>query len=226
MAEARRKEITSQDNYIWLLLALLVLFFASALAAQMDLEILARLTSISLTGIILVAVWSVEKNRFPFSSRIGVTVLFVLLEGGEFLLESHHLGTVQMISLLLFTMGTIVLASRQVLMTGSVDGNKIVGSICIFLLLGIVWAEAYLLVERLFPGSIPALSGDNWRAHVQDALYFSYVSLTTLGYGDISPVQPLARYLAYMEAVTGQFYVAIVIASLIGGRVSGDTREA
>ena len=225
MAEARRKEITSQDNYIWLLLALLVLFFASALAAQMDLEILARLTSISLTGIILVAVWSVEKNRFPFSSRIGVTVLFVLLEGGEFLLESHHLGTVQMISLLLFTMGTIVLASRQVLMTGSVDGNKIVGSICIFLLLGIVWAEAYLLVERLFPGSIPALSGDNWRAHVQDALYFSYVSLTTLGYGDISPVQPLARYLAYMEAVTGQFYVAIVIASLIGGRVSGDTRR-
>lgn len=226
MAEARRKEITSQDNYIWLLLALLVLFFASALAAQMDLEILARLTSISLTGIILVAVWSVEKNRFPFSSRIGVTVLFVLLEGGEFLLESHHLGTVQMISLLLFTMGTIVLASRQVLMTGSVDGNKIVGSICIFLLLGIAWAEAYLLVERLFPGSIPALSGDDWRAHVQDALYFSYVSLTTLGYGDISPVQPLARYLAYMEAVTGQFYVAIVIASLIGGRVSGDTREA
>ena len=226
MSEVRRKEITKQDNYIWLLLALLVLFFASALAAQMDLRILARLTSISLTGIILVAVWSVEKNRFPFSSRIGVTVLFVLLEGGEFLLESHHLGTVQMISLLLFTMGTIVLASRQVLMTGSVDGNKIVGSICIFLLLGIAWAEAYLLVERLFPGSIPALSGDDWRAHVQDALYFSYVSLTTLGYGDISPVQPLARYLAYMEAVTGQFYVAIVIASLIGGRVSGDTREA
>lgn len=226
MAEARLKEIMKQDNYIWLLLALLVLFFASALASQMDLRILARLTAISLTGIILVAVWSVEKHRFPFSSRIGVTILFVLLEGVEILLESYHLGTLQIISLLLFSVGTIVLASRQVLMTGSVDANKIVGSICIFLLLGIAWAEAYLLVERLFPGSIPALSGDNWRAHVEEALYFSYVSLTTLGYGDISPAQPLARYLAYMEAVTGQFYVAIVIASLIGGKVSGDTREA
>lgn len=226
MAEARLKEIMKQDNYFWLLLALLVLFFASALASQMDLRILARLTAISLTGIILVAVWSVEKHRFPFSSRIGVTILFVLLEGVEILLESYHLGTLQIISLLLFSVGTIVLASRQVLMTGSVDANKIVGSICIFLLLGIAWAEAYLLVERLFPGSIPALSGDNWRAHVEEALYFSYVSLTTLGYGDISPAQPLARYLAYMEAVTGQFYVAIVIASLIGGKVSGDTREA
>lgn len=225
MAKARFKKISKQDNYYWLLLALLVLFFSGALAAQMGLDVLTRITAISLTVVVLVAVWSVEKHRFPFSSRVGVTILFILLEGGEFLLESYHMGTLQMISLLLFTVGALVLASRQVLMTGAVDANKIVGSICIYLLMGIAWAEAYLLVERLFPGSIPALSGENWRAHVQDALYFSYVSLTTLGYGDISPVQPLARYLAYMQAVTGQFYVAIVIASLIGGRMTGDTRE-
>jgi voltage-gated potassium channel len=225
MTKAHFKEITQRDNYFWLLLALLVLFFASALAAQMEMRLLARLTAVSLTGIILVAVWSVEKHRFPFSSRVGVTIVFVLLEGSEFFLEIYHLGTLQMISLLLFTVGTIVLSSRQVLMTGSVDANKIVGSICIFLLMGIAWAEAYLLVERFFPGSIPALSGDSWRAHLEGALYFSYVSLTTLGYGDISPAQPLARYLAYMEAVTGQFYVAIVIASLIGGSVSGATRQ-
>jgi hypothetical protein len=224
MARAHAKKITAVDNYYWLLAALLVLFFASALAAQMDLRILARITAISLTAIVLVAVWSVHQHRFPFSSRLGVTALFLLMEGGGMLLEHHHLGTAHMVCLLVFTIGSIVLASRQVLMTGSVDSNKIVGAICIFMLMGIAWAVAYLLVERLFPGSLPGLSGENWRNHVLDALYFSFVSLTTLGYGDISPAQPLARYLTYMQAVTGQFYVAIVIASLIGGRMESDNR--
>lgn len=141
------------------------------------------------------------------------------------MLEYYHLGTLQIVLLLLFTVGTIVVASRQVLLTGAVDFNKIIGSICIYLLIGMAWAVAYLLVERLFPGSVPALSGDHWREHVQDALYFSYVTLTTLGYGDISSTQPLARYLAYMQAIVGQFYVAIVVASLIGARMSGDSRE-
>lgn len=225
MAKAHMKKITEQDNYYWLLLALLVLLFASALGTQMGLEVLTRITAILFTAIVLVAVWSMEQHRFPFSSRVGVTVLFVLLEGSEFILGDYHLGTLQLVSLLLFMVGTITVACRQVLMTGSVDANKIVGAICIYLLMGMAWAMAYLLVERLFPGSIPALSGDHWRPHVQDALYFSYVSLTTLGYGDMSPVQPLARYLAYMQAVTGQFYVAIVIASLIGGRMSSQTAE-
>ena len=118
-----------------------------------------------------------------------------------------------------------MIASRQVLLTGAVDSNKIVGSICIFLMMGVAWAVTYLLLERMFPGSIPGLSGENWRHHVQDALYFSYVSLTTLGYGDISPAQPLARYLAYMQAVVGQFYVAIVVASLVGAVMASDKRD-
>ena len=88
------------------------------------------------------------------------------------------------------------------------------------MLMGIGWALAYLLVENLFPGSIPPLSGENWRYEVQEAVYFSYVSLTTLGFGDISPIQPLARYLTFMQAIVGQFYIAIVVASLIGARLS------
>lgn len=220
-----KKVISQQDNYVWLLLALFIFFFLGALAAQLDMEILGRLTAMALTAIILVAVWSMEQDRFPFSSRVALTLMFVMVEGGELLFESFHLGTVQLLSLLVFSVVTIIMASRQVLLTGAVDSNKIVGAICIYLLMGIAWAEAYLLVERLFPGSIPALSGENWRHHVEDALYFSYITLTTLGYGDISPAQPLARYLAYIQAVVGQFYIAIVVASLIGAKMSDDSRE-
>jgi voltage-gated potassium channel len=221
-----KRVITRRGNYVWLLVALLILFFLGSLAAQLDMVILGRVTAISLTAIILVAVWSVEQHRFPFSSKVGVTLIFVMVEGGETLFDYYHLGTVQLVSLLVFTVVTIIMASRQVLLTGAVDSNKIVGAICIYLLMGVAWAEAYLLVERIFPGSIPALSGENWRHHVDGALYFSYITLTTLGYGDISPMQPLARYLAYMQAVVGQFYIAIVVASLIGAKMSDDQRAA
>jgi voltage-gated potassium channel len=225
MVKTRKKRITTADNYIWLLLAMLVLFFSGAAAEQLGLHHLSRLTAMALMAVVLVAVWSLERDRWPFSSRVGVTLLFIIVEGANIMLDHYHLGTVQIALLLLFTVGTIVVACRQVLLTGAVDFNKIIGSICIYLLMGMAWAEAYLLVERIFPGSVPELSGANWREHVQDALYFSYISLTTLGYGDISPAQPLARYLAYMQAIVGQFYVAIVVASLIGARMSGDSRD-
>ena len=225
MVKTRKKRITTTGNYIWLLLAMLVLFFCGAVTDQLDLYYLTRLMAMALMAVVLVAVWSLEQDRWPFSSRVAVTLLFIVVEGADFMLEYYHLGTLQIVLLLLFTVGIIVVASRQVLLTGAVDFNKIIGSICIYLLIGMAWAVAYLLVERLFPGSVPALSGDHWREHVQDALYFSYVTLTTLGYGDISSTQPLARYLAYMQAIVGQFYVAIVVASLIGARMSGDSRE-
>jgi voltage-gated potassium channel len=225
MVNTGKKRISRTDNYIWLLLAMLVLFFCGAVTGQLELHYVTRLMGMALMAVVLIAVWSLEQDRWPFSSRVGVTLLFIVVEVADYMLDYYHLGTLQVLLLLLFTVGTIVVASRQVLLTGAVDFNKIIGSICIYMLMGLAWAEAYLLVERLFPGSVPALSGDNWREYVQEALYFSYVTLTTLGYGDISATQPLARYLAYMQAIVGQFYVAIVVASLIGARMSSDSRE-
>lgn len=227
MSKAQKKSrISKADNYYWLFVALLVLFFAGSLAAELGLEILGRLMAVSLTFIVLVAVWSLEQHRVPFSSRILVTLLFILIEGSELFFAHFNLSTLQLVSVLAFSVGTIIVACRQVLLTGGIDFNKIVGAICIYLLMGVAWAEGYLLIERLFPGSIPALSGDNWRHHVDDALYYSYVTLTTLGFGDIVPVKPLARYFTYLQAMVGQFYIAIVVASLIGAKMSDDKREA
>lgn len=214
------RRLSKDDNYIWLLAALLLLFFGGALADQLDNGLLRRFTGFSITAVLLVAVWSLERGRFPFSSRVGITLLFIAIEGSEFLFERLDMTTVHLTVMLLFSILTIAVASRQVLLTGAVDGNKIIGAICIYLLMGLSWAIAYLLVENIFPGSIPALADESWRRGLQEAVYFSYVSLTTLGFGDISPIQPLARCLTYLQAIAGQFYVAIVVASLIGARMS------
>jgi voltage-gated potassium channel len=213
-------KITASDNYFWLLIALLVLFFFSALFEQLGSELLSRLMGVMLTTIILVAVWSIERLSHQLFSRVGITVLLLIIVAAEYIFEHYSMALLQLITILGFTVATIVIASKQVLLSGSVDGNKIIGAICIYMFLAIAWAMGYLLVEQVFPGSLPALEGADWRQDMQKAVYYSFVTITTLGFGDISPAQPLARYLTYLEAVTGQFYIAILVASLIGVRLS------
>ncbi len=212
--------MSSQDNFFWLLVSLLVLFFLSALFEQFDSDALARLTGFFLTAIVLVAVWSMEQKFRSLYSRVGITLLLIAIVSLELVFDHYGLAIFQLVILLCFFTLTIVFACRQVLLSGSVDFNKIVGAICIYVFLAVDWALAYLLVEYFFPGSIPDLEGGDWRESMQKAVYYSFVTMTTLGFGDISPLQPLARYLTYLEAVTGQFYIAILVASLIGVRLA------
>jgi len=216
----RFPRISANDNYKWLLAALLVLLFVSSVGQQTDNYLLTSLMGVSMMGIVLVAVWSLERGRFRFASRAGISILFIVIESSEIIFEKYDMRLLQLGTLLLFTIASIVICCRQALFTGSVDSNKIVGAICIYMLMGIAWAQAYLIVEAIFPGSIPALAGVHWRDNAGTALYFSFVTLTTVGFGDIVPVQPLARHLVYMQSIAGQFYIAIVVASLIGARLS------
>ena len=111
-------------------------------------------------------------------------------------------------------------ATRRVLFTGTIDGNKIIGAICIYILLGLIWAILYLFIAEFMPGAFNGLAQAPWLENFATAVYFSFVTITTLGFGDISPALPLARFLVFMEAIVGVFYIAILVASLIGVRMS------
>ena len=92
-------------------------------------------------------------------------------------------------------------------------------SLCVYFILGIVWAIGYGAVERLAPGSFSGL--DQGSELPAQFIYFSYVTLTTLGYGDITPVQPVAMTLATVEAVAGQLFLIGMVAYLVGRTVAG-----
>jgi hypothetical protein len=115
-----------------------------------------------------------------------------------------------LIILVLFSF--IVIA--QVFRGGPVTANRIKGAVAAYLLFGLTWASAYQLVAsripQAFAGALPANSKSaiTW-------IYFSFVTLTTVGYGDITPVALPARSLAVLEALTGQLYPAILIARLV-----------
>lgn len=211
---------TERDNFIWLLIALVSLMFSGAIMQQLQLKNGASLVNITISFTLLVAVWSMERRKTWYHSRIGLTTLIVAIGIGDYFLNSAGLDVLHLTFIFSFFSITTLLACRQILFQGSVDLNKIIGAICIYILLGLTWAFGYLLVEEIFAGSMDGFPATDWHNNLQDAVYYSFVTLTTLGYGEITPVQPLARFLAYMEALTGQFYIAILVASLIGIRLA------
>jgi hypothetical protein len=103
--------------------------------------------------------------------------------------------------------GINVFASHRAL------GDRIFGAIVLYLLIGVWCAVAYAMVDSLVPHAFAVPADTN--AGIANWIYFSFVTLTTVGYGDITPVARAARSIAMLEALTGQLYPAIIIARLV-----------
>ncbi|MFA5180909.1 MAG: potassium channel family protein [Syntrophales bacterium] len=99
----------------------------------------------------------------------------------------------------------------------NVTADTISGAACLYLLIGIIWGEAYSLLEHLYPGSFYYSLSEKTGHRISSSFftYFSFVTLTTIGYGDISPVSKGAKLLVIMEAIMGQLYIAIFLARII-----------
>lgn len=123
----------------------------------------------------------------------------------------------------LFFIYTTVLIFSRVLRDKKVTSDTLYGAICVYILIGLTWSFFYVLVVTNSHDAFyinPANNHDNiinWN----DLSYYSFVTLTTLGYGDVTPVAPIARSLAYLEAILGQVYLTIIIARLVGLYISG-----
>jgi hypothetical protein len=106
---------------------------------------------------------------------------------------------------------------RFVLRAPSVTAEVLCASIAAYLMLGLIWTLAYWLVDRLTPGGAFSFNTNAGPRSINgfDGFYFSFITLSTVGYGDITPVSRIARWLAAMEAMTGLLYVAVLIARLV-----------
>jgi Ion channel len=114
---------------------------------------------------------------------------------------------------LLFLGFLVALILRQVLRAGPITSRRVQGSVAVYLLLGLLWAIPYEMIELLNPGSFGF--GLKGRAVLPQLAYFSFTTLTTLGFGDIVPLNPVARSLVVLEALVGQLFPVILIARLV-----------
>jgi voltage-gated potassium channel len=179
-------------------------------------------------SLVLISVLYVFPRRREF--RIALVLAAPTLVG-RWLVVSHP-DPPLMVAVLLCWVCFLALADmvilRQVLGATRVTDDTISGAICGYLLLGVIFAFLYGAVGLLYPGSflidgkIAAVPMDSlfYQHEMNTLIYYSFVTQATLGYGDIVPVSAPARMIAVVEAISGQFYVAILIARLVSIRYS------
>ncbi|MBL8821222.1 MAG: hypothetical protein JNJ77_01450 [Planctomycetia bacterium] len=128
---------------------------------------------------------------------------------------------------ILFLSFIIYLLFRQIFSHEAITFDTISASICIYLLLGALWAHIYTILELATPGSIafsaashPPSIKESELARSYHMLYFSFVTLSTVGYGDAVPTTPTARMFASAEALIGQIYLLVMVSRLVGLQIS------
>mgnify|MGYP003693594491 FL=1 len=123
--------------------------------------------------------------------------------------------------LTLFLLSTLaVMVVMQIFREGPITRQRVQGSIIIYLLLGLIWAEAYTLAAYLDSDAFTVNLGLGQNALSARLTYFSFVTLTTVGYGDILPTNLVSRTLANMEGLVGQLFPAILIARLVSMEIA------
>jgi len=119
-------------------------------------------------------------------------------------------------SMLFFLFVTVTIL-EHILKSEEVTTDTLYGAVCVYLLLGILWASIYGFLEYISPGAVfRGYSGDiNSKISTNELIYYSYTTLATLGYGDITSVTPVGRIISVLEAIFGQLYIAFLVARLI-----------
>jgi voltage-gated potassium channel len=119
-----------------------------------------------------------------------------------------------------FLIWILVVVLREVFRPSTTEVDAVVGALCGFMIILLVFRRVHGLIEALLPGSYhvegPPLSERSDAMVVATFQYFSTITATTVGFGDIVPVAPAARIATGFEAIVGQLYLAIVIATLVG----------
>jgi hypothetical protein len=113
----------------------------------------------------------------------------------------------------------------RVLAAGPVTGARIKGAVAVYLMIGVIWEEAYRVISIAAPGALSITNADFYSVkHTAELLYFSFSTLTTMGYGDVVPINPVARALANAEAIVGQMYIVLLIGRLLSQRMAEESK--
>ena len=207
----------SGKQFMRLFIGLLVYIFLTPFIPQSS-----QAASIVVHGILTLmlffAVATVQKKQNKRSIAILVTGTALVFHWlGVFSLVPYS-ADAALVLLSVFYLFLVIEFFKQLLHAKKVNGAVIVVSLCLYLIIGLFWGGLYCLLQSIHHGQ--AFSGTLLENAGTNSLYlfnyFSMVTLTTLGYGDITPQIPGAASLCQMEAIVGQFYTAVLVAWLVG----------
>jgi Ion channel len=215
----------ARNNIILLICLLLIIFFYPTLSKQ---RLLMR--DIIFTAIIFSGTYSLNFSKKTRNILIISGIITIVLTWIYYFFDKDILGLVSFLSFFSFNLFITVFMVRHIARSHQVTLTIIINSINGYLLIGILGAVLLAISEitqkfffHINTGAINFAGGTAPGFH--DYLYFSFVTLTTLGYGDITPVSALAKSLTIVIAIIGQLYLTILIAMLVGKYLSNPEKK-
>jgi hypothetical protein len=216
------RQIYRRDRFLFLLVALLlniglVPFFKDYIALRL-------LANVLLSTIFLSAIFAVSRTRREWVTVTLVALPLLVLMWMTYWVPSAALILATHALTILFLLVAICRIFQFIFKAHEVTRNVVYAAVVIYLLIGVTWSDIYAVLEHLYPGSFK-LSGSTITSGLYVYTYYSFVTLTTLGYGDLTPLTDQARSLAILEAVIGQLYVTVLIARLVGLHISHSSKK-
>lgn len=171
------------------------------------------------SAILLSAIYVIsgQRNHIVIGVLLAAPLLFSLWSA--YFIKHAWFEIIGLLCGIAFFAFIIVIILKFIFSQDDISADLIAGAAVVYLLLAIMWAFAYRTVEMIHPGSFSLAQGHSLE-HPFSFQYYSFVTLTTLGYGDIFPVTTAAKACAILEAVIGQLYLVITIAWLVGVHIS------
>lgn len=177
---------------------------------------------VMITALLFASMYAVIERKWLFRSLL--IVIFPIILSNWFVdpNESHpYLNWLTALATDTFLVTVLVVVFADIVMRKRVTADLIFGSVAVYLLFGVVVALIFHLINSIDPGSVIASVGDaetvaERRDEFSEVLYFSFVTLTSVGYGDLTPLESPARSVAMLEGIIGQLYIAILVAKLVG----------
>jgi hypothetical protein len=214
-----------RQRYATLLWSLMFLFLIYPVMQKLG---LARFWSLVFIAELLFAVYAVSEGKRTLRIALVLVTPAALGEATFFLMGTRGTHGFSVISVTVFlAYVSFVIYKTSVFDPGRVTPDRVAGAISVYLLLGLLWSALYGIIAAVDPGSFRGMEAFHLSepGAQPDFIYFSFVTLTTLGYGDIAPVSSVAKTLAWIEAVFGQLYLAVTIARLVSLEVTQSARS-
>jgi len=228
-----KKKGASSVKYAILLLSLASLTWSSAYWGGVDYEPVHGIDweDLNVMIVILTGVLAVSRDRGLLWITFTLAGCTLAVSWWSQLAEAKNLF---ILNDSLFALFFAYVAGVIIYDIGKTDGvtvDTIIGAVCAYLMIGAVFGFLYSLTELTIPGSFFASSNNGANSsplHHRDfpnLVYYSFVTLSSLGYGDIIPVSRMARLLSWTESVFGQFYMAILVARLVALQLSSRRKK-
>ena len=219
---ARRFARLGNRPMMGLLLLLVASIFVVPVIVPEEGTVFRLFADVMLALILISGVLAIADHRKLAIALAGLAVLVIVIRLAEWFVPARELLPVHHVSTLCASVVLACAVGINVFTPGRSIVDRVFGAIVLYLLIGLIAAFAYSALYGINPGAFSKLpSGEGG---IRDWLYFSFVTLTTLGYGDITPIGPTARAIAMLEALVGQLYPAIIIARFVSlpGNVYSD----